>query len=548
NEGFAWTPSTGFTKGLPTLGVVDPPQRIGLPQEAIYDVIVIGAGYAGLVSSRDLSTQGKKSLLLDGRDRLGGRTWNASIEGFNYEMGGTWIHWHMPHIYRGISLYGLENDWVVTQNPGSRLDYSTLCTDKEQLKLSHEEEVSMYSRVFSLFCNADGDYLHHSWKYAFGTDQSPELIAKLDKMSCADRLDEIRDQLSPNEMSMLVAILQQMGGADVHQIGYVSALHWWVLGGHTALGLNDIALHTRLGSGNSTLRRRIFDHAVSTGHLSYSFSTPVASVEEANGIVTVRSRGGQAWRARAVICTVPLNVLTSVQFEPPLPLAKVEAARQGQVNKCNKIHFDVKGPDLLSWNSLSSPGKGLVSAFGDRLTPVNDTHVVAFGPDPNANNGIRLRDIDSVQKGLLHLVPEEAHTSLVVERIVSVARVPLTSPNPDYVSFWCRRLLASTIANWRPQVSHDWNNDEFARGTWCILPPNSVTKYLKALQKPHGNVWFANADWSDGWRGRIDGAVQIGAQAAYQVVQAQHTFSKKHEESEASLQPSYRLGPQASKL
>lgn len=56
-------------------------------------------------------------------------------------MGGTWMHWHMPHIYREISLYGLENDWVVTQNPGSRLDYSTLCTNKGQLKLSHEDEV-----------------------------------------------------------------------------------------------------------------------------------------------------------------------------------------------------------------------------------------------------------------------------------------------------------------------------------------------------------------------------------------------------------------------
>ncbi|EEU41462.1 uncharacterized protein NECHADRAFT_98226 [Fusarium vanettenii 77-13-4] len=430
SEGFTWTPSTGLTDGLPTAGVVNSPRRIKLVQDAVCDVIVIGAGYAGLVASRDLSTQGKKSLLLEGRDRLGGRTWNASIDGFNYEMGGTWVHWQMPHIYREVSLYGLENDWVVRQNPGSR----------EQLQLTHDDETTIYSRVLGLFCNADGDHLRHSWKYAFGTDQSPERVAKLDKMSCQDRLDEIRAQLSSNELAMLVAILQQMGGAEVGKIGYFSVIHWWVLGGHSVLGLNHMALHTRLGSGNSTLHRRIFDHAVSTGQLSYSFSTPVASIREADGVVTVQSRQGQAWRAKAVICTVPLNVLTSIQFEPPLPSAKVKAARQGQVNNCNKIHFDVKGPDL-PWTSLASPGKGLVSAFGDGLTPAHNTGVVAFGPDPDAHNGIRLRDLCSVQAGLMHLAPEE-RGEVVVERI----------------------------------VSHDWNEDEFARGSWCIAPPEFATR------------------------------------------------------------------------
>ncbi|WAO90189.1 Amino-oxidase domain-containing protein [Fusarium falciforme] len=541
SEGFSWTPSTGFVEGLPTIGVVDPPQRIRSNQDDIYDVIIVGAGYAGLIASRDLSTQGKKTLLLEGRDRLGGRTWNASIDGFNYEMGGTWMHWHMPHIYREISLYGLENDWVVTQNPGSRLDYSTLCTNKGQLKLSHEDEAAMYSRVFALFCNSDGDYLRHSWKYAFGTDQSPELIAKLDKMSCQDRLDEIRDELSTNEMTMLVAILQQMGGAEVGQIGYVTVLLWWVLGGHTALGLNDIALHTRLGSGNSTLHRRIFDHAVSTGQLSYSFSTPVMSIQEANDIMTVRSRQGQAWRAAAVICTVPLNVLTSIQFDPPLPPTKVEAARQGQVNKCNKIHFEVKGSDLLSWTSLGSPGKGFVSAFGDGLTPANNTHVVAFGPDPDARNGIHLRNIDSVQKALRHLAPQEGR-EIVVERIVSLVQPFLTLTWLGLVP------VGKSLTDWLLQVSHDWNADEFARGAWCMPPPDFVTKYLKALQLPHGNVWFANADWSDGWRGWIDGAVQIGAQTAHQVVQAQHKFKKRPEANESSGNRQHRGGLQASKL
>ena len=90
-EGFQWTPN-GTTLGLETQSVVagtDP----SLLRDS-YDVIVIGAGYAGLIAARDLTTvAGANVLLLEARDRIGGRTWTASVFGENLEMGGTWLHW-----------------------------------------------------------------------------------------------------------------------------------------------------------------------------------------------------------------------------------------------------------------------------------------------------------------------------------------------------------------------------------------------------------------------------------------------------------------------
>lgn len=83
-------------------------------------------------------------LLLEGRDRIGGRTWHADVEGFKYEMGGTWIHWHMPHIYREVSLYGLQDDWIVTQNDGGKEDYSSIHMDGNSRNISHSEEVRIY--------------------------------------------------------------------------------------------------------------------------------------------------------------------------------------------------------------------------------------------------------------------------------------------------------------------------------------------------------------------------------------------------------------------
>lgn len=59
SDGFSWTPSTGRQEGLPTIGVVNPSSHSIQPEDDVHDVIVIGAGYAGLVASRDLATQGK---------------------------------------------------------------------------------------------------------------------------------------------------------------------------------------------------------------------------------------------------------------------------------------------------------------------------------------------------------------------------------------------------------------------------------------------------------------------------------------------------------
>ena len=59
-----------------------------------YDVIVIGGGFCGLVAARNLSlNRDVRVLLLEARDRIGGRTWTAKAWGEDIEMGGTFVHW-----------------------------------------------------------------------------------------------------------------------------------------------------------------------------------------------------------------------------------------------------------------------------------------------------------------------------------------------------------------------------------------------------------------------------------------------------------------------
>lgn len=90
SEGYLWEATSGSHVGLETDAVTPSTPQI----QEHYDVVVVGAGFAGLVAARELSADGRlKVLLVDGRDRIGGRTWTAKALGQHFEMGGTWVHW-----------------------------------------------------------------------------------------------------------------------------------------------------------------------------------------------------------------------------------------------------------------------------------------------------------------------------------------------------------------------------------------------------------------------------------------------------------------------
>lgn len=78
-------------------------------------------------------------------------------------------------------------------------------------------------------------------------------------------------------------------------------------------------------------------------------------------------------------------------------------------------------------------------------------------------------------------------------------------------------------------LTHDWMNDSLAKGVWSCWGPNAMSRWLEELQKPAGRIHFASADWADGWRGFIDGAIERGvvaSRAIEQLLEQQQTSSR----------------------
>ena len=76
------------------------------------DVVVVGAGFAGLVAARDLRHAGHEVTVIEARNRIGGRTWTDDHLGLSLGMGGAHVHWSQPYIWAEITRYAQGGERV----------------------------------------------------------------------------------------------------------------------------------------------------------------------------------------------------------------------------------------------------------------------------------------------------------------------------------------------------------------------------------------------------------------------------------------------------
>ncbi|KAL2787107.1 hypothetical protein BJX66DRAFT_311763 [Aspergillus keveii] len=485
-EGYLWAP-THTSEGLAT-DAVQPSTPTTMLKES-YDVIVIGAGFAGLIAARDFSQRHNLSVLLvEARDRIGGRTWTAKVLGEEIEMGGTWVHWAQPHLYTELHRYGLHR--YLKTSAGTLAPQRQLFTPASGVveEVPMAETAAVLENVAQKVFGIDGLDSRGLMPYPHDPLRAPAPWKQYDNLSIKDRLDQLPD-IPQREKDLFESNVNTIGSAPGKDIGFVEALRWFALGGHSMATMFEMARVYKLGKGGMTslALAMLRDY---TGHRI--FDTAVYEINHEALGVTLTTTTGRKFRTEAAICTIPLNCLGDIKFNPPLSPLRTAAIKEGHINKGAKIHFKLREtlPGWF-WTSDGYGDSSFVFAFSDhngtQPTGPEGTWCIGFG-----YNG-KLTD----KKDARQIVGSFKKDSM---------------PDVNVEAF----------------ATHDWMNDLYAKGAWSCWGPNS-SRYLEELQKPHGRVVFASADWADGWRGFVDGAVeraQVAVQEVVEIIKGQPNGAK----------------------
>lgn len=422
-----------------------------------WDAIVIGGGFAGITAARDLQQAGARTLILEARNRIGGRTFTYALGGNKVELGGAWVHWTQPHVWSEIERYDLP----VSETPGANPDELVVVVEGQSKSFGFADigEEFVYS-LDTYFAEA-----REVWERPWDSRHSWEQIMLRDSLSAADRLATL--DVSPVMRSVLTALLETQGGNYIDRISYAEMLRWYALSGATTAGLFDATGRYTLANGITEL----LEHMHRAGGAELALGKVVTSVKEQGGRVRVSLASGETLEAPVAVLTVPLNVINSIDFDPGLPAAVTAASRERHSGESCKFYARVN--ENLGSVMTMAPGRhGVNIALSYSSDSNGKTVLVGFGPDAK------------------RLDPNDERS---VEAGIGAA------------------LLGVTVEEC---LGYDWNNDPFSSGVWSSFRPGGIGRYLSALQSDHGRVLMASADTCDGWRGFIDGAIGSGAAAA----------------------------------
>jgi monoamine oxidase len=428
-----------------------------------YDVIVIGGGFAGVTTSRELSRRGYKVALLEGRDRLGGRTWykDEALPGHSLELGGTWVHWFQPHVYSEITRYGLE---LVETIGVSAPELAATVSGGNQRIRPYEELADTINEVMEKVVEGARDVFDRP----FEPFLRPEALAEVDKMSIQDRIDSL--DISQEEKDLANGLWGAMGSAPCSEVGVVAAMRWYALSDFSIETMFDTVGRYKFKNGTRSLIQAIADDSLAEIRLS----TPVAAVEHDGDGVRVTTRDGEVLNASGVVMAVPINTLGSIEFNPPLSDGKQAASAEKQAGRGSKVWVRVRG-DLPKPFFAVAPDSHLINYVVTDKIFDDGQMLIAFGPD-GANTDASNRE----------QVREELAKIFGDLEIVETA-------------------------------GHNWVTDEFSQGTWSMFRPDQTVARLSELQQAEGRVYFAGSDVANGWNGFIDGAIESGIRASREV-------------------------------
>jgi monoamine oxidase len=450
-------------------------------------ILIIGAGAAGLAAARDLSRAGRQVIVVEARDRIGGRVFTHTDPDspVPIELGAEFVHGKSPALLKltqaaNLKLYEVsERHWYF---------------EKGEISRSHEFWKSVERLMDRMKSNRPDE-------------------------SLKDFLDRLPDDEDTARAKAIVKrYVEGFHAADPNRIGIRG-----LVAANEAADSIDGDTAFRFERGYSSLVEALCAEAESHGALIH-LHTVVKEIRWSAGTVTVAwEPAGRAdaeshvdFSVAAVVVTVPLRILqmqpaAGIRFVPDLPVSKQAAVQKlamGHVLKINlRFHerfweaakFWDKDAERVSFHDAGFfhyPDAPLPTWWTQ--LPVRAPLLVGWTGGPRAD---RIR----TEGGSDGATPAAGHVlDQAIQSLAQIFRLPASEIE--------RQLEATYI--------HDWAADPFSLGAYSYVPVDGLEAQKELSLPVDDKLYFAGEATCRGHIGTVHGAIQSGQRAAAEVLQA----------------------------
>mmetsp|Transcript_8547 Transcript_8547/g.16221 ORF Transcript_8547/g.16221 Transcript_8547/m.16221 type:complete len:506 (+) Transcript_8547:30-1547(+) len=474
------------------------------------DVAIIGAGYSGLAAAHELQRSGVSFVLLEARDRVGGRTLNWIVGNTTdtddaIELGGEWLapqHKHAQKLFRQLGFSFFQRPYNAQRSAGHPVPPCAGDCAIRVLTARGWQQAASQSQIFNLLSLEAQDDVKRAESALFKVAEEMPCEAPMshpnasyyDSLSYAAYLRDVLhltgdaytwlsayadDADSISQVSTLAVLWARNCTRDV--IGSAKEDFWRIRGGSQGPAQ---ALAAQMQK-QLRLQSRVSQvHAGGAGKHVLS------------------STSGEVVARHVLIAGLSAPLISGIHFQPPLPADVAQLLQRYPLGTSLKYSLVYKTP---WWRGLGYLGK--ISILNTSSSSLYSTQCLDNSPY-------------SWSRGVLMCFIEGAQNRAFMQLSVLQRRSAILAVVRDAFGEGHEEEIEEV-------VEHNWADDEYSRGAYSAFHMTGVlTNFWDALSRMYFShqlgtpgIWIAGADYSSRGLGYIDGAVRSGVRAASLIIQ-----------------------------